>query len=282
VIVQRSLEGTPQKAVRAAIGLVVLLGPEVGAGPPTLARVDANGSVQSVVLNRIRAGVEPEPATGGRLRRASDPALAVDPAGRAFVLAGDAPVAEVDLQTMTASYHDLAEPVSLLGRLRDWLEPEAQADARVNGPLRSARWLGRGMVAVSGTNGRFSLQPDGTVEGRYMPAGLKLVDTTTWSVETLDFESPAFAYAAGRIVAFHGAAADGAEDTVVAYALDGQEPFRLRDLGWPGLFNTYQRYVYIPQDDQSVAVVDASRAKVVTRAAGRSNLFLISPDDQLW
>lgn len=282
VLVQRLLKGNPEKAARSELGLVVLFWPEAGAGPPTLARVDANGSVRSVVLNRIRAGVEADTATGGKLRRASDPGLAVDPDGRAYVVAGDAPVAEVDLATMTVNYHDLGEPVSLLGRLRSWLEPEVQADARLNGPLRSARWLGRGMVAVSGTNGRFSVHSDGTIEGRYVPAGLQLIDTKTWSVQTLDSESPAFAYPAGRLIAFHSAASSAAEEAVVAFTLDGHELFRLRGLGWLGLFNAYQRYVYVPQDDQSVAVVDASRAKVIARAAGRFDLFLISPDDQLW
>jgi hypothetical protein len=282
VLVQRSLRGDPEKAARTAIGLVVLLGPEAGAGPPMLAHVDANGSVRSVVLNRIRAGVEADPATGGRLRRASHPGLAVDPADRAYVVAGDAPVAEVDLRRMTVKYHDLGERVSLLGRLRDRLEPEARADAQINGPLRSARWLGQHLIAVTGTDGRFSVQSDGTVEGRYVPAGLKLIDTKTWSVRTLDSESPAYASAAGRLVAFRSAASGGAEDAVVAYAPDGRELFRLRGLDWLGLFNAHGRYVYIPQDDQSLAVVDASLGKVVARAAGRSDLFLISADAQLW
>jgi hypothetical protein len=282
LLAHRTLRGTPVKAARSTAGLGVLLVPEAGAGPPTVAHVDPEGVVRSAALHRIRAGVEIDTETGGRLRRANDPGLAVDPAGRAYIVAGDSPVADVDLTTMAATYRDLGEPISLLGRLRDRLEPKARADAPVNGPLRSARWLDRGLVAVSGTNGRFSVWPDGTVDGSYVAAGLKLIDTKTWTIRTLDSESPAFAYAAGRVVSFHPPAPSGDEGAVVAYGLDGEERFRLGGLDWLGIFNTYQRYVYLPQGDWSVAVLDASRGKVIARVPRGFGLTLVSPDDRLW
>ena len=57
--------------------------------------------------------------------------LAVSPDGRrALVVPGGARVLEVDLRTLAVAERELSEPVSLLGRLRSWLEPAALAKGR--------------------------------------------------------------------------------------------------------------------------------------------------------
>lgn len=73
-------------------------------------------------------------------------------------------------------WDELSQPVSLLSRLRDWLDPAA--DAKISfGWSREADWLGDGLVAVSGSDyhGLSSTL-----------AGLKLIDTEAWGVRTLD------------------------------------------------------------------------------------------------
>jgi hypothetical protein len=67
----------------------------------------------------------------------------------------------------------------LLGRLRDWLEPKADAH-HPDGPIRTAIWLGNGRIAVAGTRERgFCCVND-------RATGLKLIDTRSWHVRTLD------------------------------------------------------------------------------------------------
>ena len=76
----------------------------------------------------------------------------MEPSGsRALVVPAGNRVAEVDLETLEVRYHELSEPVSLLGRLRDWLQPAAHAKT-IDGPDRNAVWLESGLVAVSGAN----------------------------------------------------------------------------------------------------------------------------------
>jgi hypothetical protein len=122
VVARRRLHGSIQGIARFRNGLVLLLGPGRSVGASRLAVIDARGGVRSVSLPRTRTG-------HGGPGEERYPGLALDPVqGRAFVVGAGEPVAEVDLDSMRVSYHDLSEPISLFGRLRDWLEPEAHAD----------------------------------------------------------------------------------------------------------------------------------------------------------
>ena len=79
-----------------------------------------------MTLNEVPAGWEQIEGTDDSDYRArqSVPGLAVDPEGkRALVIPAGGRVAEVDLDSMEVAYHELSEPVSLWGRLRNWLEP---------------------------------------------------------------------------------------------------------------------------------------------------------------
>jgi hypothetical protein len=193
-------------------GLALLLAPpgSVGAARVVVARPD--GSVGSARIGVIAAGMEPRPVPAGSppVDRRWLPGLAVDSSGRrAFVVGGGAPVAEIDLGTMRVAYHRLAERVSLLGRLRDWLEPRAFAKGESDGPVRTARWLGDGQLAVTGWDARGTEAP--------VAAGLRLVDTRSWTVRTLDRETGRVTLA-GRVLLAHGCCLAGLR----AYDRDGR------------------------------------------------------------
>lgn len=162
------------------LGLLLLLGPPRGIGPTKLLFVDVQGTARTVVLSRVRAGQEStRPSPSGRVVRSWRPDLTLDLAAqRAFVVGGSAPVAEVDLRSMTVTYHELREPISFLDRFRDWLEPAAHAKGETEGPTRYARWLGHGVLAVSGFDAR-GMTPS-------KERGLKLIDTRTGTTRTLD------------------------------------------------------------------------------------------------
>lgn len=183
---------------RTSDGLALLVAPADSVGPTRLVVADADGSVRSARIDAV--------AGGTRAVRSADrsyafeqrwfPGLAVDPVGRrAFVVGGGARVAEVELATMRVAYHVPDEPVSWLGRLREWFEPAALAKGESEGPVRSARWLGEGLLAVSGWDAHVTEPP--------RAAGLKLIDTGDWTVRTLDPETGGFT-AAGQILLAHG------------------------------------------------------------------------------
>lgn len=185
-------------AASSSRGLALLLAPPASVGPARLVVAGADGTVTSLRFDAIDAGTRmkqvPSGSAPAELRWL--PGLAVDPNGRrAFVVGGGAPVAEVDLESMQVAYHRLAEPVSLFGRLREWLEPPAFAKGASEGPVRTVHWLGDGLLAVSGWDARGTENP--------VAAGLKLIDTRAWSVRTLDEDAGQITIA-GRILLAHG------------------------------------------------------------------------------
>jgi hypothetical protein len=171
VVWRRTLGGSLQAGERFRRGLLLVLGPRgLSVGPSRLVQVGPEGSIRSAPLPEIRSGT----ARGGSATQRWDPGLAVDRSGaRAFVVQAEAPVAEVDLQTFEVRSHPL-EP--LLGA----------ADA-VAGPTRHAIWLGRGLLAITGSDSHVSTDDvsHGSSEGQ-TPAGLTLVDTRRWRARTID------------------------------------------------------------------------------------------------
>ncbi len=162
-------------AVLPTRGLALLLVPLSSFGPPQLVVLEAKGPVRVTALTEIVSGWEV--SDSGLLPRQRVPALAIDPRGRRAVVVPPAgAIAEVDLAHLQVSYHALKRKVSLLGRLRNWLEPIAEAKG-ARGSVREARWLENGRIAVSGFDG------DGF---ETTGAGLDLIDPNDWSVATVD------------------------------------------------------------------------------------------------
>ncbi len=153
VSVAAKIDGALVGSDRVGGRLVLLTAPAQGIGTASLAVIEPTGALRSVTLAETQAGTdlgdEGSPPDFAKMRQ-NIPALAVDPdAGRAFVIPAHGSVAEVSLSTLAVSYRSLVQPVSLLGRLHDWVEPEAEAKG-LTGPVRTARWLGSGVVAVTG------------------------------------------------------------------------------------------------------------------------------------
>jgi hypothetical protein len=186
---QRRLNGSLQAGERFRRSLVLVLGPAGRRlGRSRLVVVGPEGHAQSASLTEIRSGLggSGNYRTGRFVSDIWDPGLAVDPTGaRAFVVQAGEPLAEIDLASLRVRYHALAEPISFLGRLHNWLEPKAEAKAD-EGPTRQALWLGQGMLAVTGFDGHAGLESHGGQTEWATPAGLKLIDTRRWSVRTLD------------------------------------------------------------------------------------------------
>lgn len=139
----------------------------------------------------------------------------------------------MDLALLDVAYHAVRERVSLLGRLRNWLEPVARADGGggFDGPVRTAVWAGDGRLAVSGWDDHAVAKGKGTVEVRSTPAGLRLIDTRAWTIRTLDEGASRVARADGLLLAY-GSLWDGSAWRGIglrAYSSDGERRFQLFD-----------------------------------------------------
>jgi hypothetical protein len=204
VLWRRTLGGSLQAGERSGDGLVLVLGPRGRAiGPSRLVHVGGGGEIRSASLPEIRSGTE----SRGSVTHSWNPGLAVDrTGGRAFVVQARAPLVEVDLRSFLVRSHPLGA------------QPRA-ADA-LAGPMREALWLGRGTLAVTGSDSR----PSGQTA-----AGLTLVDTRSWSVRTIDRRTSDAVLVAGRLLASsllvdaRGQATAGSGLT--GYSLDGTRRF---------------------------------------------------------
>jgi hypothetical protein len=257
------------QSASSARHLVLLLGrPTQGAFRPTeLAVADSEGRVRTVTLTRIPSGlVENEPVS-----RSADPALAVDEDGeRAFVVGAGALVAELDLETMEVRYHELARSVSLLGRLLDWLEPEAIAKGPSEGARRKALWLGNDLLAVTGSDTHVSVGAGEQVEERIVPAGLSLIDTKRWSVRLLDERVGEVALASDALLAWtfpeESVSRRLRESGLMVYELDGRERMRLFEGESIWDLQAVGRLAYVGVGHWSALhVVDLETGRVVRR-----------------
>jgi hypothetical protein len=173
--------------------LVALVSPDPrNEEPSRLLDVRSTG-IGVIELDRVVGGHVPDV---GEFGTSLTPDLAYDPGrGRAFVVQPDGPVAEVDLDRRTVSYHTLG--TSLLEGLAARLVPPAEAKVSDWATSRAA-WLGGGLLAISGETGS-ALHP---VAG--FSAGITLVDTRDWSSCVLHTRASHVAVTGGSLLAWGG------------------------------------------------------------------------------
>jgi hypothetical protein len=271
VVARRSLGGSLQSFSRTGDGLVLLLGPRSGIGPARLASFPAREQIRVVRLERVAAGFEQDELEGGFLvDRYRTPGLAVDLTGdRAFVVTADEVVADIDLRTYDVGYHRLEEATSLLGRLRNWLEPPAETKGASDGSLRTAVWVGEGQLAVSGWDDHASFDDEGNQTQSSTPAGAALVDTRTWSKRTLGSDASA-ASVAGDLLLVYGSvwnpeAGDFKGTGLNVFDPSGKRRFRLFRSRPVGNVQVVGRLAYVSFDDVSCLgrIVDLRSGRVL-------------------
>lgn len=273
VLSSPELDGTILVSSEAGDDLVFLLAPSEGIGPARVARFDGR-SVRVAELSEIRAGWEQvgEVEEDYRARQVI-PALAVDPAGtRALVVPAGNRVGEVDLRSMEVSYHDLSEPVSLLGRLRDWLEPAAEAKL-IDGPERNAVWLTHGLVAVSGA--QYAADGD---DLDVTPAGLALIDPDDWSVRRVS-EEPNWVELKGGALLAAAWPQDGGSHTLIVSDPDGTERFTLVR-GSADVSQVSGEHLYVASGEgRRYEIVDLVTGATVGRATPGRPTWLVQTGD---
>jgi hypothetical protein len=232
VVARGELDTLPWNVVGGGSMAVALLAPPQAAiAGARLAVVGGDGSVRVVRVPRIQIGFAfPDRRDRGYVRRVS-PGLAVTPGGeRAFLVGGAGVVAEVDLHTLAVSYHSPQRARSFASRIGSWLVPAAQAKG-ADGPWMHARWLGNGVIAVTGARYHLVRPESRGLRQIVEPAGLRLIDTRRWTQRTLDERAGGFTLAGDTIIAY-GVRSEwvGTQPTlegmgVAAYGPDGAKRF---------------------------------------------------------
>jgi hypothetical protein len=276
VLATHKLTGRVTALARTTHALVLVLVSE-RYGPVRLVVADMDGGIASVALDRVHAGLEETPGGPPRQRGA---AIAVDEqAGRTYVLARADPVAEVALATLAVGYHSPTQPVSVLGRLHDWLEPSAQAKV-LDGSWRSATWLGDGRLAVFGRDA--STYPVGDrLETRERPSGLLVIDTRTWNAHMVDPSSSALVVAKNVLLSW-GSSWDSGTQRMTGAGLNVYDQTGIRRFhlfGARAIFDVQVvgRRAFVDRGtDGRYAIVDIRTGREVRTIRGRAMPLVLS------
>jgi hypothetical protein len=254
--------------------VVVLTAPRKGIGPLELTVVGGKG-MQSVRVPEIFGGSRVENGGDGYRAREVTPGLAVEPGERAFIVPAGKTLAEVSLHNLAVEYHTLAEPVSLLGRFHNWLDPSAEAKV-LDGPQRKAEWLASGLIAVTGADYTTVTSASG-LDVQVDAAGLSLLDPDDWSIRKIDDETSDFVSFRTSLLAFgdtswgHPAPGLG----VVGYDLTGRELFRRFKGTAVSWVEPVEGLAYVSLGEKRRAVLDAASGRVLSRPHPRRPLSLV-------
>jgi hypothetical protein len=285
VVGQERLDGAVVAGACGGDALVLLLGPSGRVGPARLLVAGADGS-QTIPLD-VTAGMHWDESTNPPLGTQRVPALTVDAQGRrAFVVTPELRVAEIDLRTLAVSYHQLTRSDSLFGALGGWLVPAAAAKG-MNGPAREARWLGDGQLALTGSDWSATITSQGGETMSVRPAGLDIVDTTSWSVHRLD-PGASYAWVADGLLLATGAAwsEDGQHHSadgigLTAYGADGTKRFQLFGGREAWLSQAYAGRAYVGMPNESrLRVVDLASGAVVGQRGQQLPWLLLGQSSQ--
>lgn len=229
--------------------LVFLFGrPRWAVGAARVVVVDPAGRSTELRLKRIKAGVFER----GYGPENFQPGLAIDPAGRAFVVGGrDEPIAEVNLKTLRLTYHELPRSAQ-----------------KVTGRTRRAIWLGGGRIAVWGDD---VVAQSGRHES--VPTGLVIADLRQRRYELVDADARSVLSTARTLLV------SDLRGGLKGYSTTGQrlyEAFTGERVLVAATFRS-RAFVFSPEDGpRGIRVIDARTGTVVETR--RSLPFILHPD----
>jgi hypothetical protein len=264
VVARRAFRGRMLNRFAVPGGFALALAPEGRVGPLRLLLADASGGTRTVEVEGIPAGGN----EGERDARYLNPGIAVDPEGSRMlvVAARGLLVAEVALASGEITYHPLGAAASK-GDVDMW--------------WREAAWVGNGRIAVSGEHFRPSRGrrvPDGPA-----PFGVRLIDTSDWSITTLDARSSVMHVAGDTVLAYGTRWFDGgrrSESTgLLAFHGDGRRAFvrfRGRDIATVGS-RGHLLYAWVRRT-RTLHVIDLRDGRTVNEVhTSRRIPFLLTP-----
>jgi WD40-like Beta Propeller Repeat len=282
VVARRAFSGFVMNSLAVPGGFALMLEPRHGIGPVRILLVDPAGGVRTFQLDGIRAGGADREPYGLDL----NPGLTADPAGgRLYVVAARGlRVAQIELASGAVSYHTVdagAASANLDGRAATGDVGARAAKGNIDVWSRSAAWIGDGRFAVTGDHYppvRGRQPPSGP-----LPFGIRIVDTSDWSIDTLD-PRPDLVQVAGATVLAYGTRWFGdpprPESTgLLAFEGAGQRAwtrFRGKDLAI-AVSRGHLAYVWIRRT-RTMHVIDVRDGRTVSVVRGRRHLpFLLTP-----
>ncbi len=269
VLARRPFSGWLVNTLTVPGGLAVVVGPSEGAGPVRILLADDHGGVRTIPVDGIKAGAEYAEASDPA-GQVLTPAVTVDPeTGRLYLVAARGLLAaEVDLASGTVTYHSLGASSSK-GNAGVW--------------WRNAAWAGDGRIAVTGDHWpaiRGSRVPAGPVP---VPFGLRMIDTSDWSIATLDARTDSMHVGDGAVLASGTRSFRAARRTestgLLAFDDAGRRAytrFRGRPVALLGSRGSLG-YVWIRRT-RTAHVIDLDSGRTVnTLRTGRRTPWLLSP-----
>jgi hypothetical protein len=245
-------------AMRAGNRLVLLAGDAEGVGAARLAIVGGEGRVRVLRLDGIKV-------SGTMANEIQRPALVLGPGGKAYVVGAgrDEPVAKVDLEQPSVSYHEAKVGRSFLTKLRNWLEPVAEAKEPLAGSWRAGLWLGNGKMAIWGYDAA-RVAPD-RVETT--PAGLSVIDTNDWTKQTIDPNVWHASFAGGTLLASYQ------RGGLTGFTPAGDRRYHVFDGDRLGVVATFDSRAFVAFDRKPVHVLDAAKGRVLGTRRGVPRLL---------
>jgi hypothetical protein len=267
VVARRAYSGWTVNSLTVPGGLAVVLGPEEGVGPLRILLADEHGGVRTIRVDGMKAGAEyaePSDPAGQILT----PAVTVDrETNRLYVVAARGLlVAEVDLTSGAVAYHSLGASASK-GNVGVW--------------WRHAVWAGDDRIAVTGSTWpplRGRRPPAGPV-----PFGIRMIDTGTWTIATLDARPDTMHVAGDTVLATGTRYFDAGRRTestgLLAFDVAGRRAYTRFRGKWVVLLGSRGGlgYVWVRRTRTAHVIDLASGRTLNTIRGGRRAPFLLSP-----
>ena len=241
------LTGAALGAVRAGSRILTLLAPLDRIGPVQLASIGADGSVRTVAIPGISAGMTP-PAGADDVARHASPGLAAE--GSRAVVVGRESLVEVDLETLAVRERRLDTRTT------------ERTEKRIEGWGRHAVWLRGDSIAYAG----------GSVAGEQRTTtGVRIADVGTGATRALD-PTARVVQRAGSTLLVHGSG------PLRGFRLDGSLRFELLAGEDTGYVQVAGRWAYVGSGNSTrFAVVDVEAGRVVGRAKTAKPTVVLAP-----
>jgi hypothetical protein len=247
VLRREQLAGTVMRATAADGRVLTLLAQTSGVGPVQLAVIGGDGSVRTVKIPGITAGVT-APATPEGVARIASPALAAH-GSRAAVL-GRESLVDVDLATLAVREQRLETRTT------------ARALKRVEGWGRNMVWLRGSSIAYSGWSA------DGE---KQTTLGVWVADIDTGATRVLDAKASSM-QRAGSTLLVHGSG------PLRGYELDGALRYELLGDSDTGYVQIAGRYAYVGSGNSTrFDVVDVEAGRIVGLARTSKPTVVLAP-----
>jgi hypothetical protein len=247
VLRREQLAGTAMGAIPVGGRVLTLLARRDGIGPVELAVIGGDGSVRTIAIPGITAGVT-APATPSGVARFASPGLAAQ--GSRAVVLGRESLAEVDLETLAVRERRLDTRTT------------ARAQKLVEGWGRNAVWLQGSTIAYSG----WSAEAE-----KRATLGIRLADVDTGATRVLDATASSMQRAGSTLLVHGGGPLRG-------FRLDGTLRYELLGGTDTGYVQVAGSYAYVGSGNSTrFSVVDVETGRVVGVAATAKPTVVLAP-----